>query len=166
MVSLANCVAKRVWDVVLCITLPNASRTAWLVKFSDGMRLMKCFCLLFSCSLSTPLGFSWAVYYCAPCGLCQRWRDQPLQGETRATSDAVRPELSIGFEPTTFCWASADIARHDDEASCRVGPARWQARHSSEPEALEDTRSPAMTSGGRMFRYVSATNNGVGVGSQ
>lgn len=27
----------------LCITLPKASRTAWLVKFSDGMRLMKCF---------------------------------------------------------------------------------------------------------------------------
>lgn len=33
---------------ILCITLPNASRTAWEVKFSDGMRLMKCFCRRFS----------------------------------------------------------------------------------------------------------------------
>lgn len=33
---------------ILCITLPKASRTAWEVKFSEGMRLMKCFCLVFS----------------------------------------------------------------------------------------------------------------------
>ena len=32
----------------LCITLPKASRTAWDVKFSEGIRLMKCFCLRFS----------------------------------------------------------------------------------------------------------------------
>ena len=32
----------------LCITLPNASSTDWDVKFSEGMRLMKCFCLRFS----------------------------------------------------------------------------------------------------------------------
>lgn len=30
---------------VLCITLPRASRTAVDVKFSDGIRLIKCFCL-------------------------------------------------------------------------------------------------------------------------
>jgi hypothetical protein len=34
---------------VLCITLPRASSTAWDVKFSEGMRLMKCFCRRFSC---------------------------------------------------------------------------------------------------------------------
>ncbi len=33
---------------VLCMTLPKASRTAWVVKFSEGIRLMKCFCRLFS----------------------------------------------------------------------------------------------------------------------
>lgn len=33
---------------LLCITLPNASRTAWEVKFSEGIRLMKCFCRRFS----------------------------------------------------------------------------------------------------------------------
>lgn len=38
----------------LCITLPKASRTAWDVKFSEGIRLMKCFCLRFSyISMST-----------------------------------------------------------------------------------------------------------------
>jgi hypothetical protein len=36
------------FEVVLCITLPNASSTAWLVKFSEGIRLMKCFCRFFS----------------------------------------------------------------------------------------------------------------------
>lgn len=36
------------YNTVLCMTLPRASRTAWEVKFSDGMRLMKCFCRLFS----------------------------------------------------------------------------------------------------------------------
>ncbi len=36
------------YNAVLCMTLPRASRTAWEVKFSDGMRLMKCFCRLFS----------------------------------------------------------------------------------------------------------------------
>lgn len=30
------------------MTLPKASRTACDVKFSEGMRLMKCFCRLFS----------------------------------------------------------------------------------------------------------------------
>lgn len=35
---------------LLCITLPRASRTAWEVKFSDGIRLMKCFWRLFSCA--------------------------------------------------------------------------------------------------------------------
>ena len=34
---------------VLCIILPRASSTAWDVKFSEGMRLMKCFCRRFSC---------------------------------------------------------------------------------------------------------------------
>ena len=34
----------------LCITLPRASRTACDVKFSEGIRLIKCFCLLFSCA--------------------------------------------------------------------------------------------------------------------
>ena len=34
---------------VLCIILPRASSTAWDVKFSEGMRLMKCFCRSFSC---------------------------------------------------------------------------------------------------------------------
>ena len=33
---------------LLCITLPSASRTACDVKFSEGMRFIKCFCLLFS----------------------------------------------------------------------------------------------------------------------
>ena len=33
---------------VLCMTLPKASSTACDVKFSEGMRLMKCFCRLFS----------------------------------------------------------------------------------------------------------------------
>ena len=33
---------------VLCMTLPSASNTAWLVKFSEGIKLMKCFCLRFS----------------------------------------------------------------------------------------------------------------------
>ncbi len=36
---------------VLCMTLPKASRTACDVKFSEGMRLMKCFCRLFSYNL-------------------------------------------------------------------------------------------------------------------
>ena len=35
-------------DTILCITLPSASRTAWDVKFSEGIRFMKCFCLFFS----------------------------------------------------------------------------------------------------------------------
>jgi hypothetical protein len=39
---------------LLCITLPSASSTAWLVKFSEGMRLMKCFCLRFSCNAVSP----------------------------------------------------------------------------------------------------------------
>jgi hypothetical protein len=34
----------------LCITLPRASRTAWEVKFSEGIRLMKCFWRFFSCT--------------------------------------------------------------------------------------------------------------------
>lgn len=34
---------------VLCMGLPSASRTACEVKFSDGIRLIKCFCLFFSC---------------------------------------------------------------------------------------------------------------------
>lgn len=43
-------VARRRWRWgVLCITLPNASSTACDVKFSEGIRLMKCFCLRFSC---------------------------------------------------------------------------------------------------------------------
>lgn len=33
---------------ILCMTLPKASRTAWDVKFSDGIKLIKCFCRLFS----------------------------------------------------------------------------------------------------------------------
>jgi len=33
---------------VLCITLPRASSTAWEVKFSEGMRFMKCFWRFFS----------------------------------------------------------------------------------------------------------------------
>ncbi len=37
-----------VWACLLCMTLPRASSTAWEVKFSEGMRLMKCFCLFFS----------------------------------------------------------------------------------------------------------------------
>lgn len=32
----------------LCMTLPRASRTACEVKFSEGIRLMKCFCRCFS----------------------------------------------------------------------------------------------------------------------
>lgn len=36
------------YNAVLCITLPRASKTAWEVKFSDGMRLIKCFWRLFS----------------------------------------------------------------------------------------------------------------------
>jgi hypothetical protein len=36
-------------DDVLCMTLPRASRTACEVKFSEGMRLMKCFWRFFSC---------------------------------------------------------------------------------------------------------------------
>jgi len=40
-------------QTVLCMTLPRASRTAWEVKFSDGMRLIKCFCRLFSYSQYT-----------------------------------------------------------------------------------------------------------------
>lgn len=35
---------------ILCIILPRASRTACEVKFSDGMRFIKCFCRFFSCS--------------------------------------------------------------------------------------------------------------------
>jgi len=35
---------------VLCMTLPSASSTACDVKFSEGMRLMKCFWRFFSCS--------------------------------------------------------------------------------------------------------------------
>ena len=35
---------------VLCMGLPSAPRTAWEVKFSDGIRLMKYFCLSFSCT--------------------------------------------------------------------------------------------------------------------
>jgi hypothetical protein len=37
---------------VLCITLPSASRTACDVKFSEGMRFMKCFWRFFSWSRS------------------------------------------------------------------------------------------------------------------
>jgi hypothetical protein len=36
------------FENILCITLPRASSTAWDVKFSEGMRLIKCFCLRFS----------------------------------------------------------------------------------------------------------------------
>lgn len=32
----------------LCMGLPSASKTACEVKFSEGIRLMKCFCRLFS----------------------------------------------------------------------------------------------------------------------
>lgn len=32
----------------LCMTLPRASSTAWEVKFSEGIRLMKCFWRFFS----------------------------------------------------------------------------------------------------------------------
>lgn len=35
-------------EIVLCIILPSVSSTACEVKFSDGMRLMKCLCLRFS----------------------------------------------------------------------------------------------------------------------
>jgi hypothetical protein len=35
------------------MTLPSASRTACEVKFSEGIRLIKCFCLFFSCWTST-----------------------------------------------------------------------------------------------------------------
>jgi hypothetical protein len=36
--------------ILLCIGLPRASSTACDVKFSEGMRLIKCFCRLFSYS--------------------------------------------------------------------------------------------------------------------
>ena len=36
---------------LLCITLPSASSTACDVKFSEGMRLMECFCRFFSFSM-------------------------------------------------------------------------------------------------------------------
>lgn len=46
---------------ILCITLPSASSTAWLVKFSEGMRLMKCFCLRFSCNnINAGISYSYA----------------------------------------------------------------------------------------------------------
>jgi len=32
------------------MTLPSASSTAWEVKFSEGIRLMKCFWRFFSCT--------------------------------------------------------------------------------------------------------------------
>lgn len=37
-------------DNLLCITLPRASRTACEVKFSEGIRFIKCFWRFFSCS--------------------------------------------------------------------------------------------------------------------
>jgi hypothetical protein len=36
---------------ILCMTLPSASRTACEVKFSEGIRLMKCFWRFFSCGV-------------------------------------------------------------------------------------------------------------------
>ena len=36
------------------MTLPSASKTAWLVKFSEGIKLMKCFCLRFSYDFCQP----------------------------------------------------------------------------------------------------------------
>lgn len=45
--------ARGLWSVyALCMGLPSASSTAWEVKFSDGIRLMKCFCLVFSYSIT------------------------------------------------------------------------------------------------------------------
>lgn len=46
-------ISVKVWGLahhrhILCMILPNASRTAWEVKFSEGIRLMKCFWRLFS----------------------------------------------------------------------------------------------------------------------
>jgi hypothetical protein len=35
------------------MTLPNASRTACDVKFSEGIKFMKCFCRFFSYSRAT-----------------------------------------------------------------------------------------------------------------
>jgi hypothetical protein len=45
---------------ILCITLPSASRTACEVKFSEGMRLIKCFWRFFSCK-STVVSFNCAL---------------------------------------------------------------------------------------------------------
>lgn len=37
------------------MTLPKASSTAWEVKFSEGIRLMKCFWRFFSCGVLVPI---------------------------------------------------------------------------------------------------------------
>lgn len=43
------------------MTLPSASNTAWLVKFSEGIKLMKCFCLRFSYNLSQPIAITKSI---------------------------------------------------------------------------------------------------------
>lgn len=50
--------------VVLCITLPKASRTAWDVKFSEGIKLIKCFCRFFSCIPMCQRALSSCCYKC------------------------------------------------------------------------------------------------------
>jgi hypothetical protein len=70
---------------ILCITLPKASSTACEVKFSEGIKLIKCFCRLFSCTkkLSQSLMVS-SILQCEPFQLCYTQWDQlpsrPLKG--------------------------------------------------------------------------------------
>ena len=71
---------------VLCITLPKASSTACDVKFSEGMRLMKCFCRLFSYilrinedPLETMMRRDGRLEYNVLFGVCHRQQGLPLQ---------------------------------------------------------------------------------------
>ncbi len=106
---------------ILCITLPNASRTAWEVKFSEGMRLMKCFCRFFSYKISlTPSSNPSDMcldHVALPSVRSRTQWDLLLRDWRRA---AVGSRVSAGQDSgsssmLTLCCASAviaDIARH------------------------------------------------------
>jgi hypothetical protein len=95
---------------ILCITLPKASRTACDVKFSEGIRLIKCFCRLFSYSfeifesgherernVERHVNLLYDVVYCWICVFqaCSKQLEPPLASSTRQLPRA-RCNLLLG----------------------------------------------------------------------
>lgn len=106
--------------VVLCMGLPNASRTACDVKFSEGMRLIKCFCLFFSCFPPTVLASEYIKYTRA------HLHGEGLQGKL-AFSIISYMAGSASFKlVASNCCAAGWLAREEPEVEAKVSGSSWR----------------------------------------